>query len=71
MALLLTSACILTERARNGREDLGAFNGVVDADSKEAFAALRIRKGAGSAVENRNIKGSFHVAKKSRRLAII
>ena len=54
MALLLTSACILTERARGGREDLGGFDGVVDADCKEAFAALRIRKGAGSAVENRN-----------------
>lgn len=54
MALLLTSACILMERARVGREDLGGFDGVVDADSKEAFAALRIRKGAGSAVENRN-----------------
>jgi hypothetical protein len=53
MALLLTSACILTERARDG-EDLGGFDGVVDADSKEAFAALRIRKGAGSAAENRN-----------------
>ena len=54
MALLLTSACISTERARGGIEDLGGFDGVVDADSKEAFAALRIRKSAGSAVENRN-----------------